>query len=114
MKLATLLTTKRRIRTDRMGARVSARCRRFTFVLAVVCALHGYAASVVRADEVLDWNAIAIRCVFVAPAVGGAMQPRMLAIVHVAMFDALNGIERRYTPIHVMPDAPRGASRRAA
>ena len=30
------------------------------------------------------------------------------------MFDALNGIERRYTPIHVQPDAPRGASRRAA
>lgn len=30
------------------------------------------------------------------------------------MFDALNGIERRYMPIHVTPNAPRGASRRAA
>ena len=38
----------------------------------------------------------------------------MTAIVHASMFDALNGIERRYTPIHVQPDAPRGASRRAA
>ena len=31
-----------------------------------------------------------------------------------AVFDALNGIERRYTPVHVAADAPRGASRRAA
>jgi hypothetical protein len=42
------------------------------------------------------------------------LQPRTLAIVHVAIFDALNGIERRYTPIHVAPNPPRGASRRAA
>jgi len=60
---------------------MTARRRQLTFALALVFALHGDAGSVVRADEVLDWNAIAIRCVFVAPAVGGAMQPRMLAIV---------------------------------
>jgi hypothetical protein len=73
-----------------------------------------YTASFSRADEVLDWNTIAIRCVFTPPAVGGALQPRYLAIVHVSIFDAVTGIERRYTPIHVQPDAPRGASRRAA
>jgi len=69
---------------------MTARRRQLTFALALVFALHGDAGSVVRADEVLDWNAIAIRRVFVAPAVGGAMQPRMLAIVPVAMFDAVN------------------------
>src|SRR4029450_128620 len=31
-----------------------------------------------------------------------------------SVFDSVNGIERRYTPIHVEPAAPRGASRRAA
>jgi hypothetical protein len=39
---------------------------------------------------------------------------RVAAVVHAAVFDAVNGIERRYEPIHVAPAAPRGASRRAA
>jgi len=39
---------------------------------------------------------------------------RVAAIVQAAVFDAVNGFERRYTPIHVDRDAPRGASRRAA
>jgi hypothetical protein len=39
---------------------------------------------------------------------------RLGAIVHTAIFDAFNGIERRYTPIFVHDTAPRGASRRAA
>ena len=67
----------------------------------------------VHADEVLAWNAVALRAIGVA-AVPGPLQGRALAIVHVAMFDALNGIERRYTPIQVDAAAPRGASRRAA
>jgi hypothetical protein len=39
---------------------------------------------------------------------------RVAAIVQASVYDAVNGIERRYTPIHVAPAAPRGASRRAA
>ena len=39
---------------------------------------------------------------------------RVAAIVQASVFDAVNGIERRYTPIHVAPAAPHGASRRAA
>ena len=90
--------------------------RRLRLPLAFVCvlAIQGYSASVSRADEVLDWTAIAVRAMLVPPAVAGGLQPRALAIVHVSIFDAVNGIERRYTPIHVEPNAPRGASRRAA
>jgi hypothetical protein len=44
----------------------------------------------------------------------GPAAARIEAIVHVAIFDAVNGIERRYIPIHVTRTAPRGASRRAA
>jgi hypothetical protein len=36
------------------------------------------------------------------------------AIVQAAVFDAVNGIERRYAPIHVQPAADGGTSRRAA
>jgi PAP2 superfamily len=39
---------------------------------------------------------------------------RNAAIVQAAVFDAVNGINPRYTPIHVKPAAPHGASRRAA
>ena len=39
---------------------------------------------------------------------------RSAAIVQASVFDAVNGIEMPYTPAHVVPDAPRGASARAA
>ena len=39
---------------------------------------------------------------------------RAAAIVQSAVFDAVNGIARRYTAVHVQPAAPRGASREAA
>ena len=83
--------------------------------LALVLAFQFSAPSVASADEVLDWNTIAIRTTQAAPtALPGQVQPRSLAIVHASIFDALNGIERRYEPIHVDDPAPRRASRRAA
>ena len=49
-------------------------------------------------------------------AAGGITTPgaRPAAIVAASVFDAVNGIERHYTPIHVAPAAPPGASNRAA
>ena len=43
-----------------------------------------------------------------------AQRHRGAAIVQTAIFDAVNGIEKRYTPIHVAPGAAAGASARAA
>jgi hypothetical protein len=79
--------------------------------LAVVCGLTISSPALVRADEVLDWNAVAMKALLAVP---GAPQIRLAAIVHAAVFDAVNGIDRRFTPIHVTSEAPRGASRRAA
>ena len=65
------------------------------------------------ADEVLDWNEMLFR----AALVGGTSAlntTRTAAIVQAAVFDAVNGIERRYTSIHVAPAGPAGASREAA
>jgi hypothetical protein len=70
--------------------------------------------SVAAADEVLDWNTIAIRATQTSPAIPAFLQPRALAIVHASVFDALNGIEREYEPIHVDDPAPHRASRKAA
>jgi hypothetical protein len=61
----------------------------------------------------LEWNQIFIDTLIRTNTPNSSSQ-RLGAIVHTAIFDAYNGIERRYTPIFVRDDAPRGASRRAA
>ena len=64
-------------------------------------------------DEVLDWIAIMNNTVL-----AGGTTPlgstRNVAMVSAAVFDAVNGIEPRYQPLLVAPDAPHPASRRAA
>ncbi|MGE5836457.1 MAG: vanadium-dependent haloperoxidase [Acidobacteriota bacterium] len=64
-------------------------------------------------DQVLEWNQIFIDTLIATNTPNSSSQ-RLGAIVHAAIFDAYNGIERRYTPIYVSETAPRGASRRAA
>lgn len=75
--------------------------------------LHAGVPRLAHADEVLEWNAVLRRSVIAANTPTPAV-PRVMAIVHTSMFDALNGIERRYAPIHVEAAAPRGTSARAA
>jgi len=64
-------------------------------------------------DEISSWNQMLFRAGLV-----GATSPlvitRVAAIVQASVFDAVNGIDRRYTPIHVPPAAPAGTSRDAA
>src|SRR6476659_7009605 len=64
-------------------------------------------------DQVLEWNQIFIDTLIATNTANSSSQ-RLGAIVHTAIFDAFNGIERRYTPIFVQNSAPAGASRRAA
>jgi PAP2 superfamily protein len=67
----------------------------------------------VRADEVTEWNQTMLRAGLVAQTTPLQIT-RVAAVVQAAMFDAVNGIDRRYTPIRVSPAASAGASRRAA
>ncbi len=64
-------------------------------------------------NHVLEWNQVFIDTLIATNTANSSSQ-RLGAIVHTAIFDAYNGIERRYTPIFVHDIAPRGASRRAA
>ncbi len=78
------------------------------FVLATLGSL-----SSAHADMVTDWNAntvAAVRAASQPPPVQG----RFLAIVHTAIYDAVNGIQRRYSPYFVTERGPRGASPEAA
>jgi hypothetical protein len=81
----------------------------------VPAAFAGSLSTVMRADEVTDWNKIMLQAAIVAPAPSPLVMTRVGAIFQVSVFEAVNGIERRYTPIHAAPVEPaRGASRRAA
>ena len=77
-------------------------------------ALAAFMAGNAAADEAIDWNNILVQALFVPPGIPAPLAQRPAAIVMASIFDAVNGIERRYTPIHVIPDAPAGASERAA
>lgn len=64
-------------------------------------------------NQVLEWNEIFIDTLIATNTPNSSSQ-RLGAIVHTAIFDAYNGIERRFAPIFVDDTAPPGASRRAA
>ncbi len=71
------------------------------------------AAPAAHADSVTDWNQTAIRSTEIAGA-PVPVQTRVMAIVHAAMFDAVNAIERKYTAYAVDVTAPAGASAEVA
>jgi PAP2 superfamily len=64
-------------------------------------------------DPVLEWIGVMNTTVLnagTAPNVTG----RVVALVSASVFDAVNGIEPRFRPLHVKPDARHNASQRAA
>ncbi|HMD16363.1 MAG TPA: vanadium-dependent haloperoxidase [Terriglobales bacterium] len=90
------------------------------FGIATMCALllSGMAvsprpAAAATPDPVLQWIGVMNNTVLAAgtaPNVTG----RVVALVSASVFDAVNGIEPRFRPLHVRPDAPHNASQRAA
>jgi len=67
----------------------------------------------VCADVVSDWNETAVSLV-TAKQVPPPQAERTMAMVHVAMFDAINAIERRYRPCIAQVPSPGPASKEAA
>jgi len=83
---------------------------RLMFAL-LLCA--GCLSRATRADVITDWNQTALTT---APAVSPQFPPqtRVMAMVHAAMFDAVNSIDHRFHSYAIRIDAPRGASAEAA
>lgn len=69
------------------------------------------AAAAASPDVIIEWNQLVQST---APASAGPLVGRYFAMVHVAMFDAANAIERRYTSFKVGVQASAGASAEAA
>jgi len=71
----------------------------------------------VRANVITDWDEKAVVVVTPMSSLGGTspyMAVRMMGMVHVAMFDAVNSIERRYRPYNAQLPADPATSKEAA
>src|SRR5712692_10312751 len=82
-----------------------------TAVVALAVLLSG-AARIAQADVITDWNDKA--CKIVASMGPGAPGHRVMAVVQVSVFEAVNSIDSRYAPYMQKVAAPAGASVDAA
>src|SRR5262245_58037698 len=70
-------------------------------------------ASLASADVVTDWNTAALDAIRASQA-PPPIASRALAILHVSIYDAINGIARTHEPYAVRSAAPASASKEAA
>jgi membrane-associated phospholipid phosphatase len=66
-----------------------------------------------QTTEVTDWTQIMLKAIQTA-GTNPVVSSRNAAIMEASVFDAVNGVKGKYTPIHVTPAAPKGTSARAA
>src|SRR5262245_47940276 len=91
---------------------MKARSRLWLGMLALACTAT-LITTPARADVIMDWNAK-------ADAIAAQLQlppqthSRGLAMMHLAMFEAVNAIQPRYTPYKLNLSADRSASKEAA
>jgi hypothetical protein len=82
-------------------------------VAALVFALLSPTIAAASSDEVLEWNRVAADAM-AAKGLDPLTESRVLAIVHLAIHDALNGITRRFEPYRMRGPVNAGASADAA
>ncbi len=71
------------------------------------------ATAAVKDDPVLDWIKI-MNDTTIAAGTNPLVSTRVVALVSASVFDAVNGIDPRFQPLHMKPNAPHHASQRAA
>jgi hypothetical protein len=94
-------------------ARISS--RNLSSVVAVFAVCFASTANPLRADEVIKWNEVATKAASDSGVTGIPLfEARIYAITFAAVHDALNGIDRRYTPYAFSLPVTPGASPEAA
>ena len=83
-----------------------------SFILAAVLTV-ALPAVPAKADVIMDWNAKA-DAIGVEKQLVNSANSRAQAMLHVAVFEAVNAIDKRYTPYKLNLTADRGTSREAA
>jgi hypothetical protein len=87
--------------------------RRFGYFCAALLAAQLFTLRTCAADPVLDWIAIT-NDTAIATASNPLATSRVLSLVSASVYDAVNGIQTRYQPLFVRPNATHHASARAA
>ncbi len=82
--------------------------------LLIAPALSALAATVARADAVTDWNLIASNAIVVTAGQPPPVSVLHFAMVHGAVYDAVNAIDRGYRPYLVQPPSNPTDSKAAA
>jgi hypothetical protein len=99
----------------RLSRPIHAAAREIVMKSTVIAAALAFALPVIpaKADVIMDWNAKADAIGFEKQLANSA-NSRAQAMLHVAVFEAVNAIDKRYTPYKLNLTADRGASREAA
>lgn len=82
-------------------------------LVAILLAIIPAQAMVAVPDPVLEWVGI-MNDTVLAGGTSPLLSSRVVALVSGSVFDAVNGITPLFSPLHVRPNAPAGASQRAA
>src|SRR5262249_9043272 len=100
------------VRRDQGERDMHANARKLLFAAAIIGATQSAFANVIT-----DWDVKALAAVAPMTSLGGTelhRAQRLIGMVHIAMFDAVNSIERRYRPYLVQLPADAGTSQQAA
>src|SRR6266481_3383019 len=89
----------------------ASRINRATFFTSLVAV--ALLTSSARCDVIMDWNAKA-DAIGIEKQISNVPNARGQAMLHVAMFEAVNAIDKRYAPYKLNLVADRGTSREAA
>lgn len=84
-----------------------------TLLMVIALAVALVPLTVAQADVVTDWNQTALRATEIAR-MPPPVQARVMAMVHAAIYDAVNAIDKRHVVYAVTISAPPGASMDAA
>ena len=96
----------------RQGAGATVRSA-LLLLIAALLAASPLPVSAATPDPVLEWIGVMNTTVLTAGTAPNVTS-RVVALVSASVFDAVNGIDPRYRPLLVKPDAAHGASQRAA
>ncbi len=96
----------------RQGAGAMIRSATLLLIVALLAA-SPLPVSAATPDPVLEWIGVMNTAVLTAGTAPNVTS-RVVALVSASVFDAVNGIEPRFRPLRVRPDAPHHASQRAA
>ena len=88
-------------------------CTALLMLIVALLAAGPLPVSAATPDPVLEWIGI-MNTTVLAGGTSPLVSTRVVALVSASVFDAVNGIDPRFRPLHVKPAAPHNASQRAA